>query len=59
MTEQAPGEFHILDQAATKPDTACSAPPDCNGGCTTARDLGADEYGDMVAYAHPDCPQHA
>ncbi|MFD9950817.1 hypothetical protein ACFWYW_58675 [Nonomuraea sp. NPDC059023] len=30
----------------------------CNGICATARDLGADEYGDMIAHAHPECELH-
>lgn len=36
-------------------------PPDedeCGGICLTADDIGLSEYGDMVAYAHPDCPVH-
>lgn len=31
---------------------------DCNGICLTASDIGLGEYGDVVAYAHPDCPEH-
>ena len=30
----------------------------CNGICVTAGDLGLAEYGDIVAYPHPDCPEH-
>lgn len=26
--------------------------------CMTASDIGLPEYGDVVAYAHPDCPEH-
>ena len=31
---------------------------ECNGICLTAWDIGIEEYGDMIAYAHPDCPAH-
>lgn len=31
---------------------------ECNGICLTAADIGLGEYGSMVAYAHPDCPEH-
>lgn len=32
---------------------------ECNGVCLTAADIGVPEYGgDMIAYAHPDCPAH-
>jgi hypothetical protein len=31
---------------------------ECNGICVTSSDLGVPEYGHMVAYAHPDCPEH-
>ncbi len=32
---------------------------ECNGICLTAADIGVPEYGgDMIAYAHPDCPEH-
>ena len=31
---------------------------ECNGICVTAGDIGLPEYGSMVAYAHPDCPEH-
>lgn len=31
---------------------------ECNGICMTASDIGVGEYGDIVAYAHPDCPAH-
>lgn len=30
----------------------------CNGVCMFAADIGLPEYGDVVAYAHPDCPEH-
>lgn len=30
----------------------------CNGICLSAADIGVDGYGDMIAYAHPDCPEH-
>lgn len=30
----------------------------CNGWCLSASDIGVGEYGDMIAYAHPDCPEH-
>lgn len=32
--------------------------PECNGICLTAADIGLGEYGDMIAYPHPDCPEH-
>lgn len=32
--------------------------PECNDICLTAADIGLGEYGDMVAYPHPDCPLH-
>ncbi len=32
---------------------------ECNGICLTAADIGVPEYGGgMIAYAHPDCPEH-
>ncbi len=31
---------------------------ECNGICLTASDIGVGEYGDMIAYAHPDCEEH-
>lgn len=31
---------------------------ECNGWCLSASDIGVGEYGDMIAYAHPDCPEH-
>lgn len=34
------------------------AKPECNGICLTAADIGVPEAGDVVAYAHPDCPEH-
>lgn len=34
------------------------ADDDCNGICLTAADIGLGEYGNVVAYAHPDCPEH-
>lgn len=30
----------------------------CEFRCVTAEDLGASEYGDMIAYPDPDCPKH-
>lgn len=36
----------------------CHYEDGCNGICMTAADIGLGEYGDMVAYAHPDCPEH-
>lgn len=30
----------------------------CNDLCMTASDIGLPEYGSMVAYAHPECPEH-
>lgn len=32
----------------------------CNGWCLTPADIGLPEYGGrgVVAYAHPDCPEH-
>ena len=30
----------------------------CNGICLMAVDIGVPEAGDVVAYAHPDCPEH-
>lgn len=32
--------------------------PECNGICLYAADIGVPEAGDVVAYAHPDCPAH-
>lgn len=32
--------------------------PECNGVCMFAADIGLPEYGDVVAYPHPDCPVH-
>lgn len=31
---------------------------ECNGICLYAADIGVPEAGDIVAYAHPDCPAH-
>ena len=31
---------------------------ECNGICLTAADIGLPEYGNQVAYGHPDCPLH-
>lgn len=31
---------------------------ECNGVCLYAADIGVPEAGDVVAYAHPDCPAH-
>lgn len=31
---------------------------ECNGICMSAADIGLDEYGSMIAYPHPDCPEH-
>jgi hypothetical protein len=32
---------------------------ECNGLCLTAADIGVPEYGgNMIAYAHPECPEH-
>lgn len=31
---------------------------ECNGICLYAADIGLPEYGNVVAYAHPDCPEH-
>lgn len=31
---------------------------ECNGICLYAADIGVPEAGDVVAYAHPDCPEH-
>lgn len=33
-------------------------PPECNGICLSAADIGVPEAGDVIAYAHPDCPEH-
>lgn len=33
-------------------------PPECNEICMTASDIGLPEYGDMIAYPHPECPVH-
>jgi hypothetical protein len=33
-------------------------PEECNGICLHAADIGVPEAGDVVAYAHSDCPQH-
>lgn len=35
-----------------------SAEAECNGICLSASDIGVGEYGDVIAYAHPDCPEH-
>jgi hypothetical protein len=32
--------------------------PECNGICLYAADIGVPEAGNVVAYAHPDCPEH-
>lgn len=32
--------------------------PECNGICLWAADIGVPEAGNVVAYAHPDCPAH-
>lgn len=31
---------------------------ECNGICLSAADIGVPEAGDVIAYAHPDCPLH-
>lgn len=31
---------------------------ECNGICLWAADIGVPEAGNVVAYAHPDCPAH-
>jgi len=31
---------------------------ECNGICLYAADIGVPEAGNVVAYAHPDCPAH-
>jgi hypothetical protein len=31
---------------------------ECNGICLYAADIGLPECGNVVAYAHPDCPEH-
>lgn len=31
---------------------------ECNGICLSAADIGVPEAGNVVAYAHPDCPAH-
>lgn len=31
---------------------------ECIGVCLSAYDIGVPEAGDMIAYAHPDCPAH-
>lgn len=31
---------------------------ECNGICLSAADIGVPEAGDVIAYAHPDCPEH-
>lgn len=33
-------------------------PQECNGICLSAADIGVPEAGDVIAYAHPDCPEH-
>lgn len=40
-------------------DDMFSDDEECNGICMTASDIGLPEYGDTVAYAHPDCPEHS
>jgi hypothetical protein len=37
-----------------------AAEAECNGVCLTPADIGLPEYGGpgVVAYAHPDCPEH-
>lgn len=35
-----------------------STEPECNGICLSAADIGVPECGDVIAYAHPDCPEH-
>lgn len=34
------------------------AEKECNGICLYAADIGVPEAGNVVAYAHPDCPAH-
>jgi hypothetical protein len=34
------------------------AEDECNGVCLSAADIGVPEAGDVIAYAHPDCPAH-
>jgi hypothetical protein len=34
------------------------AEDECNGICLSAADIGVPEAGDVIAYAHPDCPAH-
>jgi hypothetical protein len=33
-------------------------PPQCNGICLSAADIGVPEAGDIIAYAHPECELH-
>lgn len=35
-----------------------SAESQCIGICLSAADIGVPEAGDVIAYAHPDCPEH-
>lgn len=51
-------ERPITEAEAEKINKLIKAEPECNGICLYAADLGPPEYGDVVAYAHPDCPEH-
>lgn len=31
---------------------------ECEYPCLSAADIGVPEAGDVIAYAHPDCPEH-
>lgn len=50
-------EYRISGLCRTCQDTVFADPNECLG-CLTAYDIGLDEYGNMIAYPHPDCPVH-
>ena len=55
-----PGSFEPFPQPAPFPTLAGPEDIGCNGICLTPADIGLPEYSGpgVVAYAHPDCPEH-
>lgn len=53
-------DFEPFGQPAPLPPLAGPDDDECNGICLTPSDLGLPEYDGpgVVAYAHPDCPEH-
>lgn len=45
---------HVLDMWSEE----MTVDAECNDICLYAGDIGLPEYGNVVAYAHPDCPLH-